>query len=224
MEQLSFDDLETWGPVAGYVGLYEISDQGRVKSLHYWRGSNSRILKPGHTKFGYEQVILYRAGFHETKRIHCLVAETFIGPRPVGREVRHLDGDHLNNARWNLAYGTRAENMQDAVQHGTLIGNPGFKVTECAWGHLYDEANTYVDPHGKRFCRKCRNRRSEASRQKQVAARRAARVPVTHCINGHEFNEANTYVDSRGKRNCRACARTREATRRAAARVAKTAA
>ena len=32
MEQLSFDDLETWKPVPGYEGLYEVSNHGQVWS------------------------------------------------------------------------------------------------------------------------------------------------------------------------------------------------
>lgn len=50
--------------------------------------------------------------------VHQLVALTFLGPRPKGQEVRHLDGDPLNNAVTNLAYGTRSENILDVMRIG----------------------------------------------------------------------------------------------------------
>lgn len=58
----------------------------------------------------------------------------------------------------------------------------------CDWGHLFDEANTYVHPkRGTRDCRACRKRRRQEHRARQqeaarppaevvdLAARRAAR-------------------------------------------------
>jgi hypothetical protein len=43
----------------------------------------------------------------------------FQGPCPNGLEVRHLDGNRTNPKLNNLKYGTRIENMQDAILHGT---------------------------------------------------------------------------------------------------------
>jgi hypothetical protein len=42
----------------------------------------------------------------------------FVGPRPPGLEIRHLDGDPGNNALNNLRYGTRSENLVDKSYHG----------------------------------------------------------------------------------------------------------
>lgn len=50
---------------------------------------------------------------------HVLMAAAWHGPRPPGLVVRHLDGDKLNDAPWNLAYGTPAQNHDDAIRHGT---------------------------------------------------------------------------------------------------------
>lgn len=55
------------------------------------------------------------------RTIHQLVTEAFVGPRPTGSEVRHLDGNPANNRASNLAWGTRRENMADARRHGTLV-------------------------------------------------------------------------------------------------------
>lgn len=50
---------------------------------------------------------------------HTLIAAAWHGPKPPGLVVRHLDGDRLNDAPWNLAYGTPTENHDDAIRHGT---------------------------------------------------------------------------------------------------------
>ena len=42
-----------------------------------------------------------------------------MGPRPEGMECRHLNGDRKDNRIENLRWGTRAENAQDRVIHGT---------------------------------------------------------------------------------------------------------
>lgn len=48
-----------------------------------------------------------RGGFY----IHQLVAQVFIGPRPVGKEINHIDGDKYNNHYTNLEYVTRGEQL-----------------------------------------------------------------------------------------------------------------
>lgn len=56
---------------------------------------------------------------YKTLQAHQLMMLTFVGKPPCGQEVRHLDGAKLNNNLSNLRYGTRSENMQDKVRHGT---------------------------------------------------------------------------------------------------------
>lgn len=50
--------------------------------------------------------------------IHRIVMDAFIGPPPVGHQVRHLDNDPSNNNISNLAYGTVMENSHDRMQAG----------------------------------------------------------------------------------------------------------
>lgn len=122
---------EQWMPVVGFEGLYEVSDHGRVRSLDRMvpitasrmspsggvRRAKGRILRPGVSSNGYLTVVI---GGHSMPVQH-LVAAAFIGPRPDGYLVLHGDGVRSNNAAVNLRYGTRIDNAEDMVSHGTRI-------------------------------------------------------------------------------------------------------
>jgi HNH endonuclease len=67
-------------------------------------------------------------------RRHTLIAETFVGPRPPGQEVRHLDGVPCNDRARNLKWGTRKQNMADMIAHGRSprgIRHGSVKLTEA---------------------------------------------------------------------------------------------
>lgn len=96
------------------------------------------------------------------KKVHSLVAEHFVGARPEGTDIRHLDGDKLNNAATNLAYGSRSENNLDQVMHGT---HPEASKTHCKRGHEFTPDNTRIETTGARRCLTCARsrRRKEAA-------------------------------------------------------------
>jgi hypothetical protein len=58
-----------------------------------------------------------------TRKIHRLVCRAFHGSQPTpSHQVRHLDGNKLNNRADNLAWGTPLENAADRSQrHGTQV-------------------------------------------------------------------------------------------------------
>jgi hypothetical protein len=60
-------------------------------------------------------------------KIGHLVANAFIGPNPGKLDLCHGDGNKQNNRVENLRWGTRSENTQDALRHGTfhIVGHPG---------------------------------------------------------------------------------------------------
>ena len=117
---------EVWKPIPGYEGLYEVSDQGRVRSLDRCclgkDGRNEfhsgRILKPWMSTGGYQTVGLRIDGLTKRITVHRLVASTFLGPKPTGMDVMHLDGNRQNNAAENLRYGTRKENLNQTYEYG----------------------------------------------------------------------------------------------------------
>lgn len=156
---------ETWRAIQGWPG-YEVSDQGRVRSnrgAHGWR-----ILKCGPGLTGYPQTYLWIRPARRTAKVHVLVMEAFVGPRPEGMDIRHLNGDRTDARLSNLAYGTRSENRQDCLNHGTDFNAT---KTHCPSGHEYTPENTYVRPQGWRICRTCRD---EAGRNRYLA-RKATR-------------------------------------------------
>jgi hypothetical protein len=102
--------------IAGHEGIYAVTRCGKVVS---YKGRKPRWLRPGPNGHGYHQVNLYRDGTPQAHRVHRLVAEAFIGPRPEGLYTCHNDGNSKNNHADNLRYDTPSSNQTDRVAHGT---------------------------------------------------------------------------------------------------------
>ena len=91
--------------VKGYEGLYAITSCGKV-----WSYKSKKFLKPGKSKDGYLQVILWKNGNYKNKRIHRLVAEAYL-PNPNNYDtVDHIDFNKANNCINNLQWMSRNEN------------------------------------------------------------------------------------------------------------------
>ena len=111
--------MEIWKPIPGY-SEYEASNTGRIRSLKYGK---VRILKPAKSKKYLIVGVTNDSGNRYPLRVHSLVALAFIGPRPLGMEVCHNDGNALNNCPQNLRYDTHAENIKDAAISGKMGGS-----------------------------------------------------------------------------------------------------
>lgn len=142
--------------LAKHPGYY-VTDDGRV-----WSDRSAKWLRTPLAGSGYPSVGIQ--GY--TYTVHSLVAEVYLGLRPEGQQVRHLNGDSTDNRVDNLAYGTPSENQLDSLRHGT---SHWAGRTHCPGGHAYDEPNTYIDPRGRRVCRACRviHKRAHLARQGQ---------------------------------------------------------
>ena len=110
--------METWKPIKGYEGLYEVSDHGNVRSLPRTTTSGKMLKQHTNSRNGYKYVSLCRNNTKATKRVHILVIEAFtdfvsngFNPRAV---IDHIDGDKTNNRLENLELVTQKENDRRA--------------------------------------------------------------------------------------------------------------
>lgn len=154
-----YEEGEEWRPVVGFEGAYEVSDLGRVRSLDRVRTAKQRVrsgrlatitqrlrgkvLRPGIASNGYPTVALNS----ETRTVHSLVADAFIGPRPDNHQIRHLNGNRLDPTKNNLCYGTVTENALDVARHGRRSLSPR-TVTEIR--HAIRRGETLADI-GRRY-------------------------------------------------------------------------
>lgn len=115
--------IETWKPVVGYEGVYEISELGRIRRLRAAQGTRvGRMVRayPKWRRGGYLAVVLSRDGVSRRIALHKLVTASFIGPRPPGLEVNHKNFNTHDASLANLEYVTHGENMQHAARGGRM--------------------------------------------------------------------------------------------------------
>ena len=98
---------EIWRDIEGYEGLYQISNKGRVKSLH---NGSERILRPVIDRYGYYYIMLYNDSVRKYFKIHRLVAQAFISNPENKPQVNHKDENKKNNCIENLEWATAKEN------------------------------------------------------------------------------------------------------------------
>ena len=126
--------MTVWKDLPGFEGAYEVSDDGRVRSLARtikrsfadgrsytckWPSRDLVLFSDGH---GYRCVKGCGRGKKRNIWVHRAVCWAFNGAPPKGKPVvRHRDGNILNNTPQNLVWGTMAENSHDMIEHGTAM-------------------------------------------------------------------------------------------------------
>jgi hypothetical protein len=125
--ELGLDCLEQWKNIPDYEGLYQVSDLGRVKSLErrvFTLNKNCIykpiIIKSFVTKRGYFEVRLCTNNTSKAKKIHRLLAESFIPNPNQKHQVNHIDGNKLNNNILNLEWVNNRENSCHRVKNSNL--------------------------------------------------------------------------------------------------------
>jgi len=124
----------------GVKPVYEVSNLGSIRS---WLDSRGRIkeLDPkiltgqmnGYPHVGLRRIDGGTIGAH----VHSIVALAFIGPRPKGASIRHLNDDRTDNFVSNLAYGSHQENALDRVKNQKSRA----KVSESDVGKIRQRAH-----------------------------------------------------------------------------------
>lgn len=167
---------ESWLPVIGWEGLYEVSDLGRVRSVRrrtvdrngYARTYPAHILKFSQGKGGYLRATMTRPGVRVQSLVHRLVLMAFVGRPPAGHEGCHGPSGSGDNRLVNLRWDTRSENNIDSIRNGT---NSRAAKTRCLWKHRLSGRNVYETPtvHGRprRSCLSCRHGQTAVSNAKK---------------------------------------------------------
>lgn len=163
-------DTEIWRPVVGYEGLYEVSNTGRVRSLNYNRTGKVRELKPEATEAGYLRIALCKDGKAKNHKIHAIVMAAFVGPRPEGYDVNHIDECKTNNRVENLEYCTRRENLNHGTHNERSAATRSMPVLEFdqfadlafrrCWPSVMEAAHSgrYLHGHVSECCNGKRNK------------------------------------------------------------------
>lgn len=144
---------------------YTITRAGTVTNT-----KTGRVLKPFPRGKASGLSVSLPSGTHY---VHTLVAAAFLGPRPEGHDIIHLDGDQVNLHADNLAYVTRSERMKGVYYRArrqlkganimTSTPNPGIErnVVPEFWSTpginktcpearlLYLAMHTWADDHGR---------------------------------------------------------------------------
>ena len=137
--------------VAGYEGLYQVSETGIVISLEREITSKKGIKRQIKRKEitarknnrGYLYVRLNKNGLTKAYLVHRLVAAGFIPNPEALPQVNHLDGDRLNNQAENLEWAMASSNMKHAYKTGLN--------TQCGCAHT--QAVAWIDTKtGLIFC------------------------------------------------------------------------
>ena len=105
--------MEVWKDILGYSGKYQVSNKGNVKSVARKRTCRvnggtiaemkvpEKILKKW-KRSCYFLVDLWNGSKRDTRSVHILVYEAFVGKIKKGMMIHHKDENKLNNDVENL--------------------------------------------------------------------------------------------------------------------------
>ncbi len=113
--------METWKDIPGTD--YSVSSEGRVASRKFGKW---RVLCQSQARGGYLMVHLCADGMSRPRKVHQLVAEAFLGPKPTSKHVtNHKNGVRSDNRAENFEWMTRSENNHhryDVLKHAAAMG------------------------------------------------------------------------------------------------------
>lgn len=131
---------EEWRPVIGYEEYYMISNLGRVKALsrqwHYGQ-RDEKILRQQKVS-GYLYVQTAKNGIRKLRRVHSLVALSFIPNANNLKYINHINEDKYDNrvdnlewctAQYNNNHGTRNSRISQTQRHHRKDAKPVILMT-----------------------------------------------------------------------------------------------
>lgn len=97
---------KTFRKIKSLSYLYEIDQTGRIVR----NVKSKKQLRQHLNNQGYYLVTVCIKGHPRHVTVHSLVAECWLGEKPDGYEIDHIDKDKINNCYTNLRYVTHSEN------------------------------------------------------------------------------------------------------------------
>lgn len=148
-----------WRPVVGYEGLYEVSNDGKVRSIsrdrecgitgiHHYEG---RELSLSHDAYGYLQCALCDSGRIKKAKVHRLVASAFITKVDRKNHVNHINGVKDDNRVENLEWCDIADNNRHAYKTGLSHGIPEDAMRRGVEKSAAKRGRSVIRSDGQRF-------------------------------------------------------------------------
>lgn len=113
--------MEEWREISDCPG-YEVSNTGKVRNTNYHRQGKTKLIATTVDEGGYVLVHMSVGGRSISRRVHRLVAETFIQNPFRKAQVNHIDGNKKNNGVENLEWSSPKENSEHASRTGLVDG------------------------------------------------------------------------------------------------------
>ena len=126
--------MEIWKDIIGFEKIYQVSSFGNIISLKF--GKEKKLQKIIDSK-GYYQIKLYKNKKAYTKKIHQLVAISFLNHIPNKHilVVNHKDFNTLNNNVDNLEIVTQRENTSfKHIKYSSQYTGVSWNKRNKKWG------------------------------------------------------------------------------------------
>lgn len=138
--------MEEWRDIEGYEGLYQVSNEGRVKSLeryvdNFWGTKQfvrERILKGTTDKDDYLMVFLCKDGKPKARKVHRLVAEAFIPNTGNETCIDHINTIKDDNRVENLRWCTPKENSNNPLTRKRMSESQKKIIHPWLKNHTYE--------------------------------------------------------------------------------------
>ena len=134
---------EVFKAIPGYIGMYEVSNLGRVKSLKF---NKHRILKLSDDGAGYHTLGLSSNNITKTFKAHQLVAMAFLNHKPKGHKlvVNHINFNKKDNRVENLEIVTARQNSNRKHLKSSS------KYTGVCWKKVVNKWVANISVNGKK--------------------------------------------------------------------------
>ena len=133
--------MEIWKDIKDYEGLYQVSNQGNVKSF---KSDKEKLLKPGTNGKGYYMVTLWKNSKCKTFSVHRIVYEVFVGELIKGLVIDHINGITTQNNIDNLQ---QISNRKNVIK-GERTKNGTSKYVGVAWSKSHNKWRSGIRING----------------------------------------------------------------------------